>query len=312
MFFFMELLSSLKPLFTAVIVIVLSPIVQELTPSVVKNYLVSICGKYFFTPQLTLLIEEKCGISSNQIYEAAATYLRSKIGDSSNLNRLRAIQEARRVVKLYSCEFESVQTVREGYSIILEHPATFEKLAMDPELKRILKEDLDRFVKRKEWYKKVGRAWKRGTKSDSDLRRILLSISNRSMMSTLSGLLNVIDGLWSNNGNGRIIVFTTNHKDQLDQLDPALLRSGRMDMRVNMSYCSMYGFKQLASTYLDINGDHQLYGQIEPLFEKVEVTPAEIAEELSRTEDTDFALRGVVELLEEKTKKKELENAMSM
>ncbi|XP_030941567.1 AAA-ATPase At2g18190-like [Quercus lobata] len=213
-----------------------------------------------------------------------------------------AIQEARRVVKLYSCEFESVQTVREGYSIILEHPATFEKLAMDPELKRILKEDLDRFVKRKEWYKKVGRAWKRG----------YLIYGPLGVQSTLSGLLNVIDGLWSNNGNGRIIVFTTNHKDQLDQLDPALLRSGRMDMRVNMSYCSMYGFKQLASTYLDINGDHQLYGQIEPLFEKVEVTPAEIAEELSRTEDTDFALRGVVELLEEKTKKKELENAMSM
>ena len=69
--------------------IVLTPIVQELIPSAVKNYLVSICGKHFFMPQLTLLIEEKCGISSNQIYEAAATYLRSKIDDSSNLNRLR-------------------------------------------------------------------------------------------------------------------------------------------------------------------------------------------------------------------------------
>ena len=33
---------------------------------------------------------------------------------------------------------------------------------MDPELKRRLIDDLDRFVKRKEWYKKVGRAWKRG------------------------------------------------------------------------------------------------------------------------------------------------------
>ena len=72
---------------------------------------------------------------------------------------------------------------------------------------------------------------------------------------TLSGLLNVIDGLWSSSGDGRIIVFTTNHKDQLDRLDPALFRSGRMDMHVNMSYCTMYGFKQLGSTYIDINGD---------------------------------------------------------
>ena len=75
--------------------IVLTPIVKELIPSVVKNYLVSIRGKYFFTPQLTLLIEERCGNSSNQIYEAAATYLRSKIGDSSNLNRLRVSKISR-------------------------------------------------------------------------------------------------------------------------------------------------------------------------------------------------------------------------
>ena len=91
----MELLSSLKPLFTAAIVIILTPIGQELIPCVVKNYLVSICGKYLFTPQLSLLIEEKCDISSNQIYEAAATYLRSKIGDSSNLNHLRVSKTSR-------------------------------------------------------------------------------------------------------------------------------------------------------------------------------------------------------------------------
>ena len=105
-------------------------------------------------------------------------------------------------------------------------------------------------------------------------------------------------------------MFTTNHKDLLDKLDPALLRPGRMDMHVPMSYCTMDGFKMLASTYLNINKDHQLYEQIERLFQKARVTPAEIAEELSRTEDTDVALRGVVELLEEKTN--ELENAISI
>ena len=92
---FMELLSSLTALFTAAIVLVLSPIVTEQIPSAVKKYLVSIYEKYFFTPQLTLLFEEKCGISSNQIYEAAATYLRSKIDDSSNLNRLRVSKTSR-------------------------------------------------------------------------------------------------------------------------------------------------------------------------------------------------------------------------
>ena len=69
---------------------------------------------------------------------------------------------------------------------------------------------------------------------------------------TLSGLLNVIDGLWSSSGDERIIVFTTNHKDRLDKLDPALLRPGRMDMHVHMSYITMDGFKQLVSNYLGI------------------------------------------------------------
>ena len=86
---------------------------------------------------------------------------------------------------------------------------------------------------------------------------------------TLSGLLNIIDGLWSSCGDERIIVFTTNHKDRLD---PALLCPGRKDLHVHMSYCTvctMDGFKLLTPIYLDINGDHQLYRQIEGLLTNV-------------------------------------------
>ena len=79
---------------------------------------------------------------------------------------------------------------------------------------------------------------------------------------SLSGLLNIIDGLWSSCGEARIIVFTTNDKDKLD---PALLRPGRMDVHVHMSYCTIDGFKFLATNYLKIEGDHQLYMQIEGL-----------------------------------------------
>ncbi|KAI6671423.1 hypothetical protein NL676_006308 [Syzygium grande] len=38
----------------------------------------------------------------------------------------------------------------------------FKTLATDPELKKMLFDDLDRFVRRKEYYRKVGKAWKRG------------------------------------------------------------------------------------------------------------------------------------------------------
>ena len=118
---------------------------------------------------------------------------------------------------------------------------------------------------------------------------------------TLSGLLNMIDGLWSSCGEQRIIVFTTNNKDKLD---PALLRPGRMDVHVPMSYCTIDGFKLLATNYLKIEGDHQLYMQIEGLLKNVEVTPAEIAEELLKSGGTDVVLRGVVEFLEQRDREK--------
>ena len=60
---------------------------------------------------------------------------------------------------------------------------------------------------------------------------------------TLSGLLNFIDGIWSATGGERIIVFTTNY---VEKLDPALIRRGRMDKHIELSYCSFEAFKVLA------------------------------------------------------------------
>lgn len=81
---------------------------------------------------------------------------------------------------------------------------------------------------------------------------------------TLSGLLNFVDGLWSSCGDERIIIFTTNHKEKLD---PAMLRPGRMDVHIHMSYCSPCGFKTLASNYLGIR-DHPLFVEVEELMKQ--------------------------------------------
>lgn len=44
----------------------------------------------------------------------------------------------------------------------LTHPASFDSLALEPEQKGTIIDDLNRFLKRKELYKKVGKPWKRG------------------------------------------------------------------------------------------------------------------------------------------------------
>ncbi|KAL7261308.1 hypothetical protein ACSBR1_006869 [Camellia fascicularis] len=272
------------------------------------------------------------------------------------LERSKAMKEENKVMKLHSYGGSCS-------SVNLDHPSTFDTLAMDPTLKKEVMDDLDRFVKRKDFYRRVGKAWKRGyllygppgtgkssliaamanylkfhiydveltrLRSNSDLRNLLVSTANRSILViedidcstnfqnqqaggnndgnkrlTLSGLLNFIDGLWSSCGDEKIIIFTTNHKEELD---PALLRPGRMDMHIHMSYCTPCGFKILASNYLGIK-NHSMFTEIEKIVTEVEVTPAEIAEELMRREETDKALGGLIKFLNVKKTEHDKANA---
>ena len=57
---------------------------------------------------------------------------------------------------------------------------------------------------------------------------------------TLSGLLSALDGLVA--GEGKIFMFTTNH---LEQLDPALLRPGRVDRVVSLKLATAKQIEQL-------------------------------------------------------------------
>ncbi|OCB90787.1 P-loop containing nucleoside triphosphate hydrolase protein [Sanghuangporus baumii] len=59
---------------------------------------------------------------------------------------------------------------------------------------------------------------------------------------TLSGLLNVLDSVTSEEG--RITFATTNH---IERLDPALIRAGRMDVKVEYKFATRY---QIQETYL--------------------------------------------------------------
>ncbi|KAF0894556.1 hypothetical protein E2562_001858 [Oryza meyeriana var. granulata] len=101
---------------------------------------------------------------------------------------------------------------------------------------------------------------------------------------SLSGVLNFVDGLWSPCVGERLVVFTTNH---MDRLDPALLRPGRMDRKIELGYCKAPALRVLAKNYLDedaaVDRDHhevyeELMDEAERLLEEVQVTPADVAE----------------------------------
>ncbi|KAL0535451.1 hypothetical protein IC582_029781 [Cucumis melo] len=271
--------------------------------------------------------------------------------------------------------------------VYFEHPASFDTIGMDPEKKQEIIEDLLTFSQSKEYYARIGKAWKRGyllygppgtgkstmiaamanllnydvydleltaVKDNTELRKLLIETTSKSIIViedidcsleftrqreikkkgrsneekekekaikepnkeeevkskvTLSGLLNFIDGIWSACGGERLIVFTTNH---LEKLDPALIRRGRMDKHIELSYCSYEAFKVLAKNYLNVE-THELFGEIKELFNNVKMTPADVAENLmpkSRQEGAEHSLRRFIGSLEEKKRVEEKKKRM--
>ncbi|KAM0003174.1 putative AAA+ ATPase domain, ATPase, AAA-type, core, AAA-type ATPase domain-containing protein [Helianthus debilis subsp. tardiflorus] len=261
-----------------------------------------------------------------------------------------------RANEITACESGlKIHLIDKGYTepktVVLNNPMTFDTLAIEPELKKTIVDDLDSFKNGKEYYRRIGKAWKRGyliygpsgtgkssliasmanylnydiydvdlaeVDSDSKLKSILLEMPSKSILvfedidqiqnptsddkpsrkRTFTRLLNFMDGIWSCCGEERIFVFTTKCKDKLD---PTLLRAGRMDMHIQMSYCTFSAFKQLAFNYLELQ-EHKLFEQIEELLQAVNVTPADVAGELMKcTKDATASLEKLIAYLEKKT-----------
>lgn len=133
------------------------------------------------------------------------------------LKEAKSMKQEAKALRIFTVDYESMygnpNDTWAGTN--LDHPATFETVALDPEMKKLVLEDLERFVRRKEYYRKVGKAWKRGyllygppgtgkssliaamanylhfdiydlelteLQCNSELRRLLIGMANRSIL----------------------------------------------------------------------------------------------------------------------------------
>lgn len=91
---------------------------------------------------------------------------------------------------------------------------------------------------------------------------------------TLSGILNALDGIIA--CHGRIVVATTNHPEALD---PALLRPGRFDMRVDLTSCTAYQASAMFTRFFGVYGGEHLL-RIKRAFSKAggaRLSPAQVS-----------------------------------
>jgi chaperone BCS1 len=89
---------------------------------------------------------------------------------------------------------------------------------------------------------------------DIDAAFVQRDSSDFSRRLTFSGLLNAIDGVASQEG--RILIMTTNH---IDKLDPALIRSGRCDLKLKICNAS---HDQIAAMFVRFFPGHEADAQI--------------------------------------------------
>ena len=72
--------------------------------------------------------------------------------------------------------------------------------------------------------------------------------TNATKNNNLSYLLNMLDGI--HECSGRILIMTTN---KLEVLDKALIRPGRIDIKINFKKCSCYDIKRMIATFWQID-----------------------------------------------------------
>ncbi|XP_018479645.2 AAA-ATPase At5g40000-like [Raphanus sativus] len=130
-------------------------------------------------------------------------------------------------------------------SIEFEHPANFETLAMDPEKKKEIMSDLTAFTNGKDYYKKIGKAWKRGY-----LLYGAPGTSKSTMVSAMAKFLNynIYDlelTAIKNNSELRKLLTTTSSKSivVIEDIDCSVDLTGNRTKKLSRLSCEDNGIK---------------------------------------------------------------------
>ena len=158
-------------------------------------------------------------------------------------------------------------TKRHGIDIKLHNKFSFDSLKeiifneeidneyIIPQDKRIIIfEDIDavgdiikpREDNKKDILEEIKKTKEKGDEKELDQLKqvILLDSIEKDTKNNLSYFLNILDGI--NECTGRIIIFTTNH---IENIDPALIRPGRIDIKIHCTKCTVYDIHQLIKTF---------------------------------------------------------------
>jgi len=193
--------------------------------------------------QLGILLEGEPGCGKTSFIKAIANYFNRSIKDLQ-FNRMKTIDDLEGCMNCI--EYNNKNMSIERVIMVAEDFDCMTDIAKSRSLEKKEQEEL---IKRRDKKRQENQEQINSMKSD-EARAIMHAINrdqeemeNFVMLGptqkkadreiTLSSLLNILDGIYSYNG--RIIIFSTNHPEMIDE---ACLRSGRIDVRIKFKRLS--------------------------------------------------------------------------
>ncbi|KAF3443173.1 hypothetical protein FNV43_RR12854 [Rhamnella rubrinervis] len=150
-----------------------------------------------------------------------------------------------------------------------------------PEKKEEIINDLDKFRLGKDYYSKIGKAWKRG---------YLLYGPGNGKSSMIAAMANYLE----------YDIYDLELTAVKDNTDLKKLLIDTSNKSIIMVFGLLVGIQSACYNYLDIDS-HHLFEKIKCLLEETDMTPADVAENLmpkSVTEDAETCLKKLIEALE--------------